>query len=324
MSLKRTLLLTAVLPLMPCCTGTPENSSLSVLYWNIQNGMWDGQEDNYDRFVEWVSSRKPDICVWAEAQTIFKNGTNVKADKSERYLTGNWDELASRYGHSHVYIGGHRDNYPQVITSRYPIDNMLRMTDEVKDSTVSHGAGWATVRIGNRTINFVTVHTWPQRFSFEYNKAGRDEKAASAAKNEGDLYRLKEMTYICDRTVLSDPEAAGNLWIMLGDFNSISPADNDRYNLPADSTCFLLHDYIIRNTPYIDSVREHSLPDFAWTTYQHLRYDYMYMTPALDAMIKDIGVIYDDYTLPVEDASMAGFCHPSDHLPIEVVFDLEQ
>ena len=27
---------------------------LKVLYWNIQNGMWAGQEDDYDAFVKWA------------------------------------------------------------------------------------------------------------------------------------------------------------------------------------------------------------------------------------------------------------------------------
>lgn len=300
--------------------GGRKDISLKVLYWNIQNGMWDGQSDNYDRFVNWVASRKPDICVWAEAQSIFKTGTGEKMAKEDRYLTDGWTELAARYGHRYVYVGGHRDNYPQVITARYPISNVLRLTDEVRDSTVAHGAGWAMVNVGGNELNIVTVHTWPQRFSFEYNKKSKELQERSSSKNEGDLYRLKEMKYICGKTVLADKDAAENLWLMLGDFNSISSIDNEVYGFPSDSSCFILHDYIRQQTPYIDSVREHSLPDFAWTTYRHSRYDYMYMTPALDALVETAGVIYDDYTLPVEDPEVRGFCHPSDHLPVEAVF----
>ena len=48
------------------------NKFLNLLYWNIQNGMWDGQTDDYKRFTDWVSSQKPDICVWCEAQTRGK------------------------------------------------------------------------------------------------------------------------------------------------------------------------------------------------------------------------------------------------------------
>ena len=37
------------------CT-EPEVKTFRLLHWNIQNGMWDGQNDNYDRFVEFVKS----------------------------------------------------------------------------------------------------------------------------------------------------------------------------------------------------------------------------------------------------------------------------
>ena len=32
-----------------------------LLYWNIQDGMWDGQADNFNRFVGWVQKQAPDI-----------------------------------------------------------------------------------------------------------------------------------------------------------------------------------------------------------------------------------------------------------------------
>ncbi len=34
--------------------------SFRLLYWNIQNGMWDGQEDYYTRFVDWVKGKTPE------------------------------------------------------------------------------------------------------------------------------------------------------------------------------------------------------------------------------------------------------------------------
>ncbi|MFR6415618.1 MAG: hypothetical protein ACLUNS_07750 [Alistipes shahii] len=100
---------------------------MRLLYWNIQNGMWSGQGDNYDKFVEWVRAYDPDVCVWCEAQSIYKTGTADKMDVADRYLVGNWGELAARYGHKYWYVGGHRDNYPQVITSKYPIENVERI-----------------------------------------------------------------------------------------------------------------------------------------------------------------------------------------------------
>ena len=108
-----------------------------------QNGMWSGQGDNYDSFVEGVKEQNPDICVWCEAQSIYKTGTADPMEAADRYLTDNWEKLAMRYGHTYCYIGGHRDNYPQVITSKYPIKNVLRIVGSEPDSVVTHGAGWA-------------------------------------------------------------------------------------------------------------------------------------------------------------------------------------
>ena len=96
-------------------------TTLRLLHWNIENGMWDGQNDNYDRFVEFVKSQDPDVCVWCEAQSIWKTDSDQKMAKEDRYLVDGWGELAARYGHRYWGIGGYRDNYPQVITSKYPI-----------------------------------------------------------------------------------------------------------------------------------------------------------------------------------------------------------
>ena len=133
-----------------------------------------------------------------------------------------------------------------------------------------------------------------------------------------------EIEYICRHTILTDKNAASNLWLMLGDYNSISPADNDVYKLAPDYSSFLPHKYILANTPYIDSVREHNLPDMQWTIPSHWRYDYLYMSPALDSMVKRIGVIYEDFTMPVRDEKIRNFFHPSDHLPIEAVIDISR
>ena len=112
----------AVVAVFVLANSCEQSKNLRLLYWNIQNGMWDGQPDNYDRFVDFVKSRKPDICVWCEAQSIYIDGTSKKCDTADRYLVKNWDKLAARYGHKYVYVGGHRDNYPQAITARFPIE----------------------------------------------------------------------------------------------------------------------------------------------------------------------------------------------------------
>ena len=160
---------------------------MRLLYWNIQNGMWSDQSNGYDNFVAWVKGYDPDVCVWCEAQSIYKSGTAERMDSVDRYLTANWGELAARYGHKYWYVGGHRDNFPQVVTSKYPIENVQRIVGQAPDSIVSHGAGWARIVKNGRPVNIVTLHTWPQAYAFQ--AVDRD---ASKAEHGGDRYRRME------------------------------------------------------------------------------------------------------------------------------------
>ena len=76
-----------------------------LLYWNIQDGMWDGQTDNFNRFVQWVQKQSPDICVFAEMRTKRQTGKiDHVNDESQRILPKGWPELAARYGHTTVWI----------------------------------------------------------------------------------------------------------------------------------------------------------------------------------------------------------------------------
>ena len=99
-----------VLPVL-MLAGCSGKEPLRVLYWNIQNGMWDGQTDNYKRFTDWVAEQNPDICVWAESVSLYYSNTADPLPEEERYLPDGWQELAARYGHEYVYMGGHRDDY---------------------------------------------------------------------------------------------------------------------------------------------------------------------------------------------------------------------
>ena len=141
----KTLSAVCISTLLISCGQKKEQKPLRLLYWNIQNGMWCGQDDNYEKFTTWVKQQDPDICVWCEAQSIYKNGTADPLDSQERFLVDNWGVLAKRYGHPYWYIGGHRDNYPQVITSKYPIENIKKIIGEEPNQVVTHGAGWAKI-----------------------------------------------------------------------------------------------------------------------------------------------------------------------------------
>ena len=293
---------------------------MRLLYWNIQNGMWDGQTDDYQRFTDWVSRQQPDVCVWCEAQKNYKTNSGDRERETEAECLDRWKRLAKRYGHKYVYMSAHPDNFPQLLTSKYPIKMQKKITG-TKDTIVAHGASWSMMKVGKRKFNIVTLHTWPQRYGYQVPVEKRE---ASAARNEGDIFRSVEMKYICQETILQHKDCKDELWMMMGDFNAISRVDNDTYKLDANSPRFLTHDYILKHTPYKDAFKESHPDGFTTSTGGTSRIDFVYMTPALYNLVKDINIVTDSYTKPVRNPQkISNFWHPSDHRPIIVNFRLE-
>lgn len=170
-----------------------------------------------------------------------------------------------------------------------------------------------------KTVNIVTLHTWPQGYAYEAK-----DRDASRAENGGDKYRRMEMEYICNHTIHSVPGAEKQLWMMMGDFNSRSSRDNWFYKYPAGDTRFLVHDYILQNTPYVDVIAEKYPGEFKTTTGGKSRIDFVYCTPPLYERVTHADVVTDAYTGPVRDpGKLSNFWHPSDHRPIVVDFDMK-
>lgn len=282
------------------CQREPVN--FRVLYWNILQGMWDGQGDNYDRFVAFVRNQDPDVCVWCEAQSNWVTNTNENLEPEKRYLVEHWGDLAARYGHKYWGIGGHRDNFPQVVTSKYPIQYIDRIVGEEPDSVVKHGAGWATVEFNGKTVNIVTLHLTP---------------------HGGNQARAKELKYICDHTFGKVEGAEKQYWMMLGDFNSKSRLDNDYYGLKEDSDAFLPHDYLLANTPFQDVVKQQHPDEFRPSTWRrNTRIDFVYCSKPLSARVTYADFIWDNYTNPLRDWTTKWGIRPSDHMPILVDFNM--
>lgn len=305
------------------CCGIPLKADGSarhqfrILYWNIQNGMWDGQRDDYARFVDFVKLYDPDLCIWCEAQSIYKTASETeRLAKSERYLPNGWNELASRYGHTNVFVGGHRDSYPQVITSKLQLNAVKRIVGP-KDKPIRHGAGWATVEVGGKTINVVSLHTWPQRFA--PGVVGSAEQKKSKAAHGGDLYRRYELEQICRETINTSINASNEYWVMAGDFNSLTRADNHAYKLAEDDAWFLPHDFM-QTTGYKDVLNVFHPGVMIPSCNSPRRIDFVYMTQSLLDCVKRADIVVDSYTKPVRTQE-GSFCIPSDHLPI--VVDLE-
>ena len=185
---------------------------------------------------------------------------------------------------------------------------------------MSHGAGWATIEVNGKTVNIVTLHTWPQAYAYR-----AEDREASKAEQGGDKYRAMEMQYICEHTIGTVPEAKDQLWMMMGDFNARSRVDNAKYGYADDDPKLLVHDYIRENTPYIDVIKEKYPDEFKPSTGgKGARIDFVYCTKPLYDRITFADIIWDDYTTPIRDPqNLSNFWRPSDHLPIIVDFDMK-
>ena len=308
-----------------------QKKTLRVLYWNIQNGMWAGQPDKYEKFVNWIKEQDPDICIFAEAAQIYYDGTHTQMPNEERYLPAHWGELCARWGHDHHVVTPRRPstskstfgltNYPQAVTSKYPIDSIYIVKGHKPDTVVVNYSGWYQVRVEGvkKPVNVVTVHLKNGRYGYAVPKEKQNE---SAAKYEGELHRIKEMTCILDHTVRKSKNPDEELWIMAGDFNSYSRKDNYKYKWNSASLGFQAQDYMIFNSPLHDLV-DVFYPETFMPSCGNLRIDYMYVsTPVMDACCNLIAQP-DKYTKR-EYSGVHSFYIPSDHYPIIADFKISK
>ena len=327
-------------------------SARKLISWNIQDGMWSDQANNYDNFVEFLKTTDPDVCVFCEAKT-----THLESGQ-EAYLPANWDKVAARYGHEYVYLAQDQDNSPQVITSKHPIRNMKRIAGS-QDTVVGHGAGWVQIDMDGKTYNIVCMHAMPFAMGAggmgggrpsgmsrpqgggapqSGNRpsggsgsmgGGRPQGGMGSGRGMGfggpgggggsDEFRKKEVEFVCNQTILTREHPENELWLMMGDFNSISSLDNDHYKLSADSSIYCVHDYIRNKTPYIDVIANKHPGEFIQSSQNGRRIDFIYATEPVIKQIKSAEILNSGYT-EQHRASGASYWIPSDHRPILIEF----
>lgn len=309
-----------------------EKKTLRVLYWNIQNGMWAGQPDNYQKFVDWIISKDPDICIFCEAAQIYYDGTHEHMPNEERYLPEHWGELCARWGHQYCAINPRRPststpfgltNYPCGITSRFPIDTVKIIKGHKPDSVIVNYSGWYQVHVDGveKPLNLITVHLKHGKYGYG---VPQEQRQASADRYEGDLFRANELACILDNSVNKSKNPNKELWIMAGDYNSYSRRDNHHYKWNNASPGFTAQDYMIFHSPFYDLVKE-CYPDDFFPSCGNLRIDYMYVSkPMLNACI-EVYAEPDNYTKREKDPSgNTSFFIPSDHYPIIADFKLSK
>lgn len=281
------------------CLSSCSDNDVRLLYWNIQNGMWSDQANNYDNFVEWVKGFDADVCVWCEAQTLYYDGTYDSDPDGWKRLPEGWDELARRYGHNYSAIGGVCSGYPQVITSKYPIETVATMTEADTDrGHLCHGSAIQRIVIRGREINFVPLHLAP------------------FANMEP--FRCQEMNWILDHSVLDSTYAGHGNWIMLGDFNSLSRVDNFHYQFPADTIRFNCQDVMISRSGLVDILSATHPGEFIPTCTGNRRLDYVYVSP--DIKVKSAEPQTDFWCEYEQVAAIPDFWLPSDHIPVLMDF----
>ena len=250
----------------------PREKILRIMDYNVQNGIWSVQADNYDLFVEYMKEQDIDIAVFCEASTIYYNHTGKGSKFEERYLpykyqpyekgktehlepTG-WIELAARYGHSYVAIGAHQDNYPVVVTSKYPIVKSVRLGGP----EVSHGGIHAQVDVEGEIINVVGFHTWPQAWAMGIR--GKEARHQSRLENGGHKTRYDETKLFMERTILNPEYADQKNWIITGDMNCASPLDDATFDHGYDSPRYAGQRFIVENVKQVkDLVKLYNNPD---------------------------------------------------------------
>ena len=110
---------------------------------------------------------------------------------------------------------------------------------------------------------------------------------------------------------------------MAGDFNAQSSMDNGTYKYELPDTRFLVHDYVLNNTPYQDVIKEKYPNEFKTTTSGTSRIDLVYCSPAMMKNVIYADVVRDYWTDKIVKDEATSFKHPSDHRPLMLTVQLK-
>ena len=278
-------------------------NTFKLLSWNIQDGMWCDQFDDYVNFVAYINEINPDIFCIQEAATHWDiDGKNLS--NSLRYLpypgqnenvvgvkepTG-WIELAARWGHKYVVMGPYKDNYPVVITSKYPLEVIERLRGD-ENTKVSHGALYAKVHFNDEvSVNLVNLHLQPDNI----------DRASD--------FRMNEVNFYLSKTINSKEHYRNEHWLMMGDFNS-----KVGHNV----------DLEVRKNSYYDLWAE-------MNSYDKSYIDFIYGTESMRKSLKSIDFLYGfahmEKIMYSENGEVinkgSGVWKYSDHYPILAEFTL--
>ena len=149
------------------------------LNYNIYKGMSQDTTLRKEHFVKWMQQLSPDI-VGMEEVNYFTQST--------------LDNMANKYGHPYSVLLKEQ-GYPVALTSRYPIVNVRRVTDNMH-----HGMIVAQILDYHIIVTHLSPHRWEKRGH--------------------------EIDLIMATIKATAPKGK---WIVMGDFNAYSPIDIQAY-----------------------------------------------------------------------------------------------
>ena len=236
--------------------------TLRLVSYNILEGMKLDQTAGKTELAAWVRSMNPDI--WA-------------LQEANKFTQESLERLAASYGHSYVVTNIKKgDNYPVALTSKYPVEVVAKITEGV-----SHGA----IHVRIKGVNIVVLHLWPHA-------------TGSNGYPDGNSYRMGEITAFLDGTLKAHP--GETRWLMMGDFNSVSPLDVD--DLPGGvGLNYDVHNKIL-GSGYHDLMRSYrgyfipSCPTAAFAGGNDTRIDFIYGSSAMLSDMTCVETIRDDFT----------------------------
>ena len=239
-----------------------EVDTLRLISYNILEGMKLDQTTGKTELAAWVRSMNPDILALQEAN---------------KFTQESLERLAASYGHPYVVTNIKKgDNYPVALTSKYPVEVIAKITEGV-----SHGA----IHVRIRGVNIVVLHLWPHA-------------TGSNGYADGNSYRMAEITAFLDGTLKAHPGEVR--WLMMGDFNSVSPLDAD--DLPGGGGLnYDVHTKVL-GSGYHDLMRSYrgyfipSCPTAAFAGGNATRIDFIYGSSAMLSDMTCVETVRDDFT----------------------------
>lgn len=176
-----------------------QTKKLKIISYNVYVGMNADKSEGKKDFTNWFKLQDADIIALQEVSGFTQTSL---------------EKFARSYGHPYAVLLIEGEKYPVAFTSKYPITNVKKVTDNMD-------RGFIQATIKGQT--FIVLHFSP----FDYQ----------TRRNEVDLLL---------GTIQNSPDIKN--WVIMGDFNSFSPVDSSAY---ADGRLIAnLKKYEEKYTPY--------------------------------------------------------------------------